>query len=401
MGEMRILLLVVLIFTLSSFVYASGMWVPVPMSGDVSCNQNFHVMCSEDGINYDAGGKVPPYSNDPSDTNMFCAIHDDGGTVGFGFINGSAYGIFTVEDLKNSSLLINEKNNPWSYDGIPANARHFDENCNGDELFEQNANPLNRSLILSRYIENGVAYDVEYRAENIDNFDIIALNQSDETLLNFGSYIIGTFIDSNSNLPIPDVNATLYFKNEKGTNIPYLSYISNSTGSFTTLNPRDIETYYRNYSDVRMIPKTSYIIVTKHPLYEDLVVEVNLNAPRPDEKFYLQPYGVCESDCTFEGGNICQKECQGINGCFFDNTVLDSSIVADALDSLPVNSDTIFDYGLKSYSATTCTGVVSEIISDSAVSSSSSCPPDKSAWRSEHLVLRDGKVAKMVVTYCR
>ena len=399
------------LFLLSFFILPvsfAGTWVPVSVSIDPFCSQQLHVMCSEQGlIGYDPATGLIPYSDrEGSDrTFLFCAISDIGGTQGFRLINGTEHGISSFTDLKRSGLLVSPNPNAVNYGGDFA--QHFDENCNADEVFFRNPGG---SLDFTRYIENGVVYDVLFKESNVNDFDIIAvkkntstINATFENLVNLGSFLSGTFIDTNNNVVIQDVNVTLYFKNQRGSSIPYMSFKTNDFGFFTTNTPRTITTYFATYEDVSLIPKTTYIMIAKHPLYEDLIVEIDLSTPKPAQTFHMTPFGVCQSDCTFEGSNLCRSECHGINGCSFGNIDGNTAVVIDALHLVPKGTVKLLSHESKHYRVDACIGdpVETTTIPVETTDSISSCPEGKSAWKTERLVTKDGEVVRLVLTVCR
>lgn len=378
-------------------VYA-GSWGPITPSLDPYCSQEFHVMCAENNsVSYNPGTGLIPYSNSPTTrTYQYCVIANISGSIGFAFVDGVSEGISNYTDLKGHDILIQENNASVDY-GFGVD-EYFDENCNGDELFIRAGD---QSLDLSRYTENNKTFDVLDDPSNIDDFDILAEDGSGN-LLGYGSYLAGTLIDENSGTPVANVNVTVYFKNERGTLQPYLTYLTDSSGEFRTDSPRDIETNFKTYFDVQLIPKTEYLVVTQHPLYEDLVVELDLHTPISRD-FYLSPYGICESDCTFEGSNLCRQECHGINSCAFSSLPNgDWSSVASAMHLQPINTQQYFTINSTYYQAQSCTGAVTEVPPGSGVGSGeSSCPPGKSAWKSERLVTKDGEIVKLIVTICQ
>ncbi len=391
-NSLFVILFLFLIFVFSSFIVAiSGSWVEDSYSMDPSCNGFFHVICAEKNTaQYDTINKLIPYSEDDSVNFPFCAITQSSDLSTRGF---RAVEVNSLDDLKQSTLLAKEFPNSISYDG--ASPFHYDENCNGDEMFEKK---LDGSLDLSTYIENGVSYDVFYDEsllnDNIDNFDIIGCDSC-------GAIFSGTVRNSESNEVVKDVNVTLYFKNSKGTFKPYLSFISNENGYFSSINsPRTIVTYFRTVENVVLVPRTKYLVVAKNKGFEDFISE-NAILAEGNEIFdiSLKPFGGCNNDCTYLGSNLCRAECDGINGCNFP--VVDGISFSDKLNLWPKTVAYYFKSNGVDYKIQNCEDLSYSQINNEYFENEITCPDGKSVWNTEKLVKYQGQLVKMKVTYCK
>ncbi|MFT4326826.1 MAG: carboxypeptidase-like regulatory domain-containing protein [Candidatus Woesearchaeota archaeon] len=412
-GERFILsvFLVLFVVIFATGVLASGVWVEPSFSGHPSCNAQNHVMCSEYSTNLNFYNPHPDFRN-ISYTNLstdrtfqFCAIVDNpDGACHFDMINGSHpdNNIFSLADLKNWSGLCGQNTLPLNLDGV--GPMYYDMNCNGDELFEMG--PYGR-LDTTRYIENGVTFDVWPRQSNIAYFDIIS--KIDDN--NIGGIIQGT-VTSVSGVPIENANVTLFFKNTRGTFIPYRSFLTDENGFYSTFVNTNITTYFSTYN-TSTIPLTDYILTVRHPEFLEFSGDVPLGVPvdgtlYPGLRTYnvtLDPVNVCQPDCTFIGSNICRQECDGINDCSFRTIVgtdislapylhgvLRGSVITREIEVSGVNN---------TYTIEACEGPA--LLSDSLIDAQQgpTCPEDQELWRTERIVRLNGQIRRMVVTLCQ
>jgi hypothetical protein len=403
-------ILVVLILTSISFTFA-GVWTEPSVSSNATCAGFSHTMCAEFGPNYVPGignAGLIPYSNESgvNKTGTYCAITYDSGasTYGFNVINDTS--IQNVSDLKASDVLGDEIHFQVIYDFV--DARHYDENCNADEMFGLNGDG---TLNFSKYIENGVTYDVSINElaifENLDTFDLIATDENN-SLLDLGTYVYGDVIDTQTGLPVGGANITLYFKNPLGTLVPYLSFISNEDGTYTTLTiSRNITSYFGTYVNVTRIPITDYIVVTQHPGYETSTKElISVGSPA----YYtieLDPFSICQPDCTYQTDSTCHATCNGINGCEFPTLPVDPPYnLVSTIDGLTKGFEYEFIYVGPDLlnNGSSYVGVACEKIPDPVDSSSfegnSQCGPDQNTWKTERIVNLQGKLVRMFITYC-
>jgi hypothetical protein len=407
----NVLVLFVLMILMLPIVFAASTWSEPSVSTSSNCAGYSHVMCAELGENYSPGpgnlGLIP-YSNESGafKTYDFCAITYESGSYGFKIITGSPEVLGNISALKNSSLLGNEFMNPISYDFEAP--RHYDENCNADEMFERD---VNGRLDLSRYIENGVVYDVSVKVSssmsNLDYFDLIGLS-STKSLLNLGTSINGSITDSQTGAIISGVNVTLYFKNQAGSLQPYLSFISDESGIYDSLeSSRTIVTYYRTYTDVSRIPLTDYIVVAQHPQYETFTSQaVGVLAPLNFD-FKMQPFSICQPDCTYQTDSTCHSVCDGINGCALPTLSFDSTYsLASKIDGLTKGFEYSFVYdGSEDAYVNTMYGAVAceadpVPISTSSIEGNSQCGPSQNTWKTERVVNLRGQLVRMFITYC-
>jgi hypothetical protein len=406
-------LICILTLTLFASTVFAGIWVEPSVSANSSCAGFSHTMCAEFGPSYVPGignDGLISYSNESGafKTDEYCAITYDpsGGAYGFTVINGSTENIDNISDLKSSSLLGDEVKISVIYDNVTA--RHYDENCNADEMFERS---VDNTLNLSRYIENNVTYDVAINPfaefENLDTFDLLARNGTGE-LLDLGTYMNGTAIDTQTNLPVSGVNITLYFSNPYGTLIPYISFISDAEGKFNTLFvSRNITSYFGTYEEVSRIPITSYIVVAQHPGYETSTTEVITTGSPASFTINLDPFSICQPDCTYQTDSTCHATCNGINDCGFPVLEFDTSYdLVGIINGRTSGSEYGFVYnGSKlAYNGTAYAGVACEPmpvpISSSSFEGNSKCGPDQNTWKTERIVNLKGKLVRMFITYC-
>jgi hypothetical protein len=398
----RLISFICIALYISLFTFA-GTWIEPPIVSSADCNGAAHVMCAEYGNTsvYDPVTKTTPYaSRETNKSNHFCMIvQDDGGIPYFELVNGSTYGLTSLSGIKNWTAsfdgvrLATESNIARTYDGVTA---HFDENCNADEMFTVREG--NGLLDLGYYEENGVLYRIDETSSTIDDFDLVGTDTSGE-LLDLGTMVFGSIINSQTGLAVEDVNITFYFDNPDGITKPFFSISSNDLGYYSTLDfQRDIQTYHALYENVSRIPITSYVIVLKHPEFNDKTIVLDTSISPIEQNFEIDPYGVCESDCTYQGSSICRSDCAGINGCNFYELPGGYSL-ADEMNLIPKTSLVSFSYDSQEYSAYACEGQA--FLKEATVlAESSSCPTGTNAWKTERVVRFNGQVAKMIVTYC-
>ncbi|MGM5483946.1 MAG: hypothetical protein ACQER9_03455 [Nanobdellota archaeon] len=410
-------ILMIFIITISLFylseatmgdVSSSGVWTELPIATEGGCTPTSYVMCAEDGPHYnETEGTIPYYNESGTDkTYQFCAvdINDE-----IGFINGTEKGFTNLSGLKeyfkqNEEEEGNIENpDPLTMSSISGNIEgHFDENCNVDELFTERTEE--NKIDYSIYCENDKCFNVSdplyddngYEThKNIDNFDIITKG--------LGTMVDGKVKESGTGKNISDVNLTFYFNSEKGLS-EYFSLLSDENGEFTTLDyKRNITTYHKKYNDINKIPITDYVIVARHPDYEDYKTNV---IPVKDPEYIeisMESYSTCQNDCTLEGSNICNKDCDGVNGCEIEWKV-NETYLKEQIDGVPKGKNKQFLYNGKDYIVETCNNIPSEIIPKTPGSKTEgeiTCPEGKSAWKKERFVNLDGELVKMQVTVCK
>ena len=401
--------IVVLFLILDVFVYSIGTWVELPISVDDNCTANSFVMCSEMGKNYvpdtfrSADGGVIPYHNESTDkTQLFCAIFDDGDGAGFKVLNGSYEGIFNYTQLKTYSNISEENVNNVTYEGEVE--RHYDENCDADEIFPRLSDGR---LDLTKYIENGVTYDILNQSNfaNLDNFDIIAKTSGGNSV---GGIMGGTVRDKYG--PLENANVTIYFVSSTGVFIPYRTYLTSSDGSFTTFNDVELKTYFRTVITNR-IPLTKYLIIVEKKGYnefkEEVVLGIDGESPfKQDLDIFMSQVDDCKSDCTYRGDSLhlCRKECHGRKGCYFKriSETENGSVAADVLDKHPITDSSIeISVSGNWYKVRPCDGEWYPILPPTSRKASSSCPEGQESWKTTKIVKLNGKIVRMVLTLCR
>lgn len=409
-NKLLIIMSIILLAIPSGF---AGTWIESEASVDAYCSALAHVMCSEysdDSAEYDVlEGWIPYHENDVL-ANDFCAIsYDDVSEKwSFGFISAN-----NLSDLKTSGYFLENPGQNY-VDGVTKN---WDENCNADEIF---ARLPNNKLDYSRYNESGVVYSVQKRElisspgdySNVDDFDIITTD-CDSCGANIQGQVTSRVENDFGEYPtLSNVTVTLYFKNSQADFTPYLTFKTDSDGRYSSKTAnRSIVTYFRTYENISKIPKTNYVLIAKSPFYEDYIAEVPVFSPDTEFDFSMQPYGVCEPDCTYEGSNLCRKECDGRNGCEFP-VMGDTDSLAEVLNLLPRGTKYLFNYSSSKYLDGDDLIYEVDVCEDDSIIRKSEdfkietkqvieCPEGKSSWTSERLVKYEGQVVKMLVTYCK
>ena len=388
---MKKLLFVIIALLLVSLGSAGNIWVEPTFDVTDTCNVHLHVICAEKAFNneYDPINHNISYHNQSGldKTNRFCAILDQGAGLGCNFnFTEPSDGVNDVDGIKQFSELCEEAPDGATYSGTFG---YFDENCDGDEIFVQDSNG---HLDTSQYIENNVTYDVIDRIENIDYFDTLVPG--------IGGVIDGSVSDTFGNR-IENATVTFYFKNPKGTFLPYRNYTTPMDGTFTTNNEVNLTTYFRNTSS-DLIPLTEYIIIVRHPEFAEEVVDVPVGIDNISNwvtvNITLDPLITCQDDCTTIGSNLCESSCHGINGCNFSETPAGVS-TAPFLDGVPSGIFVQREIDSAVYEILACEG--DPVLVSGIADSGPDCPADQEVWKTTRLVKLNGKVVRMVVTLCR
>lgn len=378
------ILAVVFVFNFASAI--GGTWVELDAIGDEGCNVFQHVMCSEyssDLSQYNPITKLIPYNTLTSDkSNKFCVIKLNAGVRGAGF--GYIQNYSTLTEVKDNRVILADLQcTPVSYGGP---VQHYDEQCMADEFFP-NRHP-NGSLDLRTYVENGKEYRVQYTQGNVDNFNVISGQ--------CGTYIWGSVVDDETNLPVYNASVTLFFKSDAGVS-EYFTFYTDIYGRYETLLERDITTYYGTYENVSLIPITTYIIAVKHPLYQDDVSDAQAVYEPLEHNVRLKKGTVCSPECTYVGGSICRQECEGINGCQFPR--MDGVNLSTLLHGVPKNNLFTFTYNETNYGVNACIGDVFEI-QDTPIGAQATCEPGTNVWKTTRLVRLNGQLVRMILTVC-
>lgn len=389
---MKFSILFGLVFILSS-VFVSGIggtWVEPDTLGQLGCNVFQHVMCSEfstDTSVYDPLTGLRPYNTllqDKSD--IFCVIrrNDPPFGPGFGFINAS--NLTYIKDNR-ANYLADVTCEPVSYGSTP---RHYDEQCMADEFFPERH--LNGSLDLRWYRETFDGYDklhrVQYSPGNIDNFNLISGQ--------CGGFIYGHVTDYETGEPVEGATITLFFQSNAGVD-EYLTFTTNEDGYYQTLLPRNIQTDYGVYTNINKIPITSYIIVVKHPLYQDHTSSTITLQGGAQHNVQLRKGTVCTSDCTYLGGSVCRKECAGINGCVFPS--IEGANLTELLHFVPRNTLFNFNISDQQWAVRACIGEPYKV-DQTTIGQGANCPDGTNVWKTTRLVRLNGQLVTMVLTVC-